>query len=191
MDKISYFWIALAIFLIIRKFFSERNPIPETSPKVHKITTPAELDTLLSSTRLVLVDFYADWCPPCRAIAPIFSALADGHAAPGKLAFAKVNVDHIDTAVSGKYGVTAMPTFVVFRDGQPGGVAVEGLKIRGRSSVLVGEGGKVERIKGADQEALVAVVRALVEEGGDGAPADRDAMVGLVKALAEEGKKGE
>ncbi|KAK1751250.1 thioredoxin-like protein [Echria macrotheca] len=158
MDTLTYVLIAFLIFIVLRGVFADRTPIPETSGKVFKITKPAELDALLSSTTHVVVDFYADWCPPCRAIAPVFSELADTHAQDGQLAFAKVNVDHV-TDVAGRYGVSAMPTFVFFEKGKPGGVKVEGLAPRG--SVVLGDGGLVERVRGADRAALLAVVQAL------------------------------
>ena len=156
-----------------KSFFADRSPIAETSGKVHKITTAAELETLLSSTKHVVVDFYADWCPPCRAIAPVFSELAENNAEPGQLAFAKVNVDNVSN-VSGRYGVSAMPTFLIFNDGAPKGVAVADLKPR--QSVIFNSTGLVERILGADRAALQAVVRALAgpvssgggESGSDG-----------------------
>lgn len=106
----------------------------------------------------MVVDFYADWCPPCRAIAPVFSKLADDHALKGHLAFAKVNVDHVN-AVAGRYGVSAMPTFVFFKGAEPTPVlGVE--KVRTGPSVVM-NGGGVERIRGADRNALVAVVEVL------------------------------
>lgn len=141
--------------------FTDRSPIPETSGEVHKVTSAAELDALLSSTKHVVVDFYADWCPPCRAIAPIFSKLADSHSSNGRLAFVKVNVDHVND-VAGRYNVSAMPTFVFFQDGVPKGVSVEGIK--GRSTVGVTDDGLVDRVRGADRAALEAVVQAFVEK---------------------------
>ena len=125
---------------------------------MHKLTSAAELDALLASTTSVVVDFYADWCPPCRAIAPVFSELADTHSANGRLAFAKVNVDHVGS-VAGRYGVSAMPTFLFFRNGAPQGVAVEGIK--SRSSVSFTDDGLVDRVRGADRQALQATVQAL------------------------------
>ena len=144
-----------------KALFRDRSPIPETSEKVHKITKASELDALLKSTADVVVDFYADWCPPCRAIAPVFSKLADENAVRGQLAFAKVNVDHVKD-VAGRYGVSAMPTFVVFRGGVPAGVAVEAMK--GRGSVGLTSEGLVERVRGADRAALEAVVKALASK---------------------------
>lgn len=113
----------------------------------------------------MVVDFYADWCPPCRVIAPVFSSLADAHSAPGKLAFAKVNVDHV-TDVSATYGVTAMPTFVVFRKGENVGVKVDGITPQNAGGAVVDGEGRVDRIRGADKRALEGVVKALVKEEG-------------------------
>ncbi|KAI1747598.1 thioredoxin-like protein [Xylaria castorea] len=96
------------------------------SDKIHHITSSAELTALFSSTTYVAVDFYADWCPPCKAIAPIYEKLAGQHAVDGALAFAKVNVDHVQDAAR-THGVTAMPTFLFFKEGRQ--VAVNGQKM--------------------------------------------------------------
>ncbi|KAI1501585.1 thioredoxin-like protein [Biscogniauxia marginata] len=162
MDTVYYVILALlAIFLIGPALFADRSPIPETSNNVYKITKAAELDALLSSTTHVVVDFYADWCPPCRAIAPIFSKLADQHSLKGHLAFAKVNVDHVNN-VAARFSVSAMPTFVFLKNGVPNGVAVEGIK--GRQSVSFTDDGLVDRVRGADRVALEAVVQALANK---------------------------
>ncbi|OLN95867.1 Thioredoxin-like protein 1 [Colletotrichum chlorophyti] len=163
MDTLSYILIAFAIFMLARSFFADRTPIPETSGNVYKITNAGELDAILSSTTHVVVDFYADWCPPCRAIAPIFSELADKHSSAGRLAFVKVNVDHVNN-VAGRYGVSAMPTFMFFEGGAPKGVAVEGLK--GRQSVSFTSDGLVDKVRGADRAALQAVVQAVAARAG-------------------------
>lgn len=113
---------------------------------------------MLSSNACVAVDFYADWCPPCRAIAPVFSKLAEDNASEGRMAFAKVNVDHVHD-VAKRYDVTAMPTFIFFRGGVPAGVAVQGLAAR--RSVKTTADGAVARVLGADRAALEATVRAL------------------------------
>ncbi|CAF3469750.1 hypothetical protein SNK03_007895 [Fusarium graminearum] len=149
------------LFTVGRAIFADRSPIPETSGKVNKVTEASELDTVLSSNKHVVVDFYADWCPPCRAIAPVFSTLADKHASTGHLAFAKVNTDHVKE-VAAKYGISAMPTFVFFTDGVPKGVSVEGLP--SGHSVNVNKDGLVDRIRGADRRALEAVVQVLASK---------------------------
>ncbi|KAL5089315.1 thioredoxin-like protein [Trichoderma sp. SZMC 28012] len=90
---------------------------------LHHIESSEQLDSLLASNTYVALDFYADWCPPCKAIAPIYQSLADKHTAENYLAFGKVNVDHVQD-VAARYGITAMPTFLFFKDGQQ--VAVNG-----------------------------------------------------------------
>ena len=91
--------------------------------EIQHITSSAELAALFSSTTYVAVDFYADWCPPCKAIAPLYEKLAAQHAVGGILAFAKVNVDHVQD-VAREHGVTAMPTFLFFKESKQ--VAVNG-----------------------------------------------------------------
>ncbi|CAL9434287.1 thioredoxin family protein [Streptomyces pilosus] len=64
----------------------------------------------------VLVEFTADWCPPCRQMAPVLSALAARE--EGRLKVVQLNVDaNPDTTHA--YKVLSMPTFIVFRDGEP------------------------------------------------------------------------
>ncbi|KAF2973204.1 hypothetical protein GQX73_g306 [Xylaria multiplex] len=94
--------------------------------KIQHIASGAELAELFSSTTYVAVDFYADWCPPCKAIAPVYEKLAAQHAIDGVLAFAKVNVDHVQDAAR-THGITAMPTFMFFKEGRQ--VAVNGQKM--------------------------------------------------------------
>ncbi|KAI5458681.1 thioredoxin-like protein [Mariannaea sp. PMI_226] len=172
MDTFYYIILALiAVFIVGPALFADRSPIPETSGKVYKIAKAAELDALLSSTAHVVVDFYADWCPPCRAIAPIFSKLADDHALTGHLAFAKVNVDHVKN-VAGRYRVSAMPTFVFFQNGVPKGPSV-GESIKALQSVSLTEDGLVDRVLGADRVALEAVVKAWAKED-DGSNAKQE-----------------
>ncbi|KAK1996653.1 thioredoxin [Colletotrichum falcatum] len=161
MEWSTYILIAVAVFMLGRALLADRSPIPETSGKVFKVSSAAELDAVLASNEHVVVDFYADWCPPCRAIAPVFSELADKHASDGRLAFAKVNVDRVN-AVAGRYGVTAMPTFVFFQNGKPRGVRADG--VRPQQTVVMSSDGAVERVRGADRAALQAVVRALASQ---------------------------
>nr|HDN00506.1 thioredoxin [Deltaproteobacteria bacterium] len=78
--------------------------------------TDAEFESLvLKSDKPVLVDFWASWCGPCLAIAPVVEELAEAY--EGKVAVAKMNVDQ-SPATPGKYGIRAIPTLILFKDGQ-------------------------------------------------------------------------
>jgi thioredoxin 1 len=65
---------------------------------------------------VILVDFWAAWCGPCKMIAPIVEQIADEN--PGKITVGKLDVDaNGETAM--KYGVMSIPTLILFKDGQP------------------------------------------------------------------------
>jgi thioredoxin 1 len=63
-----------------------------------------------------VVDFWAEWCGPCRMIGPIIEELASDF--DGKVTVGKLNVDH-NPEVSMKYGIRSIPTILIFKDGQP------------------------------------------------------------------------
>lgn len=74
--------------------------------KVVPITSQQHFKSLVASSTYVIVDFYADWCGPCKQISPIFEQLANQEAKPGRLTFCKVNVDN-QRDVAGTYGISA------------------------------------------------------------------------------------
>ncbi|MEU1690254.1 thioredoxin family protein [Streptomyces hirsutus] len=79
--------------------------------------TDADFATEVIGAELpVLVEFTADWCPPCRQMAPVLSALAAEQG--GRLKVVQLDVD-ANPATTHAYKVLSMPTFMVFRDGEP------------------------------------------------------------------------
>jgi thioredoxin 2 len=71
--------------------------------------------TVLGASAPVLVDFYADWCAPCRMVAPFVDEIARAHV--GKMLVAKVDTDRAPE-VAATYGIRSIPTLVVFKDGE-------------------------------------------------------------------------
>lgn len=74
-----------------------------------------EFETALASQQPVLVEFYADWCPPCKQVAPEVAQLAKEMS--GRAHVLKLNVDHYPDMAK-RYGVRAIPTFVSFHHGK-------------------------------------------------------------------------
>ena len=78
---------------------------------------------VLKSESPVLVDFWAEWCGPCKMIAPILSAIADDESYDGKLTIAKLNIDENPEVPSGM-GVRGIPTLMIFKGGELVGTKV-------------------------------------------------------------------
>ncbi len=78
-------------------------------------TTDANFESdVLKSSLPVLVDYWAEWCGPCKMIAPILDEIASSY--QGKLRIAKVNVDE-NAQLTQKYGIRSIPTLMLFKDG--------------------------------------------------------------------------
>ena len=70
---------------------------------------------VLQSTQPVLVDYWAEWCGPCKMIAPILDEMATAYS--GKLQVTKMNVDE-NREIPGKFGIRGIPTLMLFKDGK-------------------------------------------------------------------------
>lgn len=80
------------------------------------INTSSFQAQVLDAPLPVLVDFWAEWCGPCRTIAPVLESLASEW--QGRILVAKVNVDHCPDLAS-RYGVSGIPTLILFEGGEP------------------------------------------------------------------------
>ena len=86
------------------------------SSELIKHTSDASFDAdVLESSTPVLVDYWAEWCGPCKAIAPILDEVSKEYA--GRLQIAKINVDE-NRDVPAKFGIRGIPTLMLFKDGQ-------------------------------------------------------------------------
>lgn len=85
------------------------------SPNVVTFTDQNFAQEVLQSSTPVLVDFWAEWCGPCKMIAPVLDELADEFA--GRVRIGKVNIDEHQSLAT-QYGVRAIPTLLVFKQGE-------------------------------------------------------------------------
>ena len=79
------------------------------------ITDASFANDVIDSGEVVLVDFWAEWCGPCKQIGPALEEISDEYA--GKMTVAKLNIDE-NPETPGKFGVRGIPTMMIFRDGE-------------------------------------------------------------------------
>lgn len=85
------------------------------------VTTSTFETEVLASEQPVIVDFWAEWCGPCRAVAPVLDQIADERS--DELRVVKVNIDE-EPDLARRYGVMSIPTIILFKEGEPATVAV-------------------------------------------------------------------
>ena len=98
--------------------------------EVNAVTDDTFESLVVKATKPVLVDYWADWCAPCRQIAPIIEELAAEHG--DKITFVKLDTND-NTAVPTQYGIMSIPTLQLFVDGQ---VATQIVGARSKGAIL-------------------------------------------------------
>jgi thioredoxin 1 len=88
---------------------------------MENVTEATFEEKVLKNDKAVLVDFWAEWCGPCHAVAPVLDKIASER--EGELEVVKVNIDE-EQGIAQRYGIASIPTMVLFKDGQPAAAAI-------------------------------------------------------------------
>lgn len=98
----------------MKRFMRGAEKRADYSKPIH--LSEEEFDEFIRSHGLVLVDFWAEWCGPCRMIAPILDEISRDYA--GKVVVAKVDVDR-NRGLAMRFGIMSIPTLILFKNGRP------------------------------------------------------------------------
>lgn len=113
------------------------NPVPKHSfwktGKVVELNDSNFHNELADADKPVLVDFWADWCGPCKVMAPVIQHMASEYSE--KAYFAKLNVDY-NKRTAAQFGVMSIPYFIVFKNGKPIGQVVGAVGKNGLESLI-------------------------------------------------------
>ncbi|KAI0485989.1 thioredoxin [Xylaria cf. heliscus] len=112
-----------------------------------EIESTEHFSTILKESRLVVADFYANWCGPCKQIAPVYEQLSRSISKPKIVTFVKIDTE-AQRPLAAEFAVTVLPTFILFRDG----------------SVV----GKVKGVNPQELRALIEKLTTDIESGGEG-----------------------
>ncbi len=113
------FFLGLVVLMMVAGCSSKQKSDDAAAASINSqieiITDMANFNQLINGSTPVLVDFYADWCAPCRMVAPILEQVASS--LDGSVKIIKVNVDKNQQAAA-KYGVRSIPTLILFQNGE-------------------------------------------------------------------------
>lgn len=87
----------------------------------HAVTEKTFEEEVIKSEKPVIVDFWAEWCGPCRAVGPVLDKIAEERA--GELSVVKVNIDE-EPGLAQRFGVQSIPTMILFKNGEPAKAAI-------------------------------------------------------------------
>ena len=94
------------------------------SEHIHHVTDDSFAADVLQSEQPVLIDYWAEWCGPCKMIAPLLDDIANDYA--GRLKVVKLNIDD-NQRTPASYGIRGIPTLMIFKNGQPAATKVGAL----------------------------------------------------------------